>query len=109
MIHDGKKRHSKGAVVPPIYQNSLFTKESWKEVDESFDDRINNLLYSRGHNPTVRLVEEKIARLAGGEKAQLFPSGMAAISAAILSCIKHGDHVLTLNNIYGPANNLFQS
>ncbi|RUA11845.1 MAG: cystathionine gamma-lyase [Flavobacteriia bacterium] len=109
LVHDGKKSHSKGAVVPPIYQNSLFTKESWDEVDKTFDDRINNLIYSRGHNPSVRVVEEKIAKLSGGEKAHLFPSGMAAISAAILSCIKTGDHIVAIKNIYGPANNLLQN
>jgi cystathionine beta-lyase/cystathionine gamma-synthase len=109
LIHDGKKTHSKGAVVPPIYQNSLFTKENWDEVDKTFDDRINNLIYTRGHNPSVRIVEEKIAALAGGEKAHLFPSGMAAISAAILSCIKTGDHIVAIKNIYGPANNLLQN
>jgi cystathionine beta-lyase/cystathionine gamma-synthase len=109
LIHDGKKTHSKGAVVPPIYQNSLFTKENWDEVDKTFDDRINNLIYTRGHNPSVRIVEEKIAALAGGEKAHLFPSGMAAISAAVLSCIKTGDHIVAIKNIYGPANNLLQN
>jgi len=109
LVHDGKKSHSKGAVVPPIYQNSLFTKENWDEVDQTFDDRINNLIYSRGHNPSVRIVEEKIARLTGGEKAHLFPSGMAAISAAILSCINSGDHIVAIKNIYGPANNLLEN
>ncbi len=109
LIHDGKKTHSKGAVVPPIYQNSLFTKENWDEVDKTFDDRINNLIYTRGHNPSVRIVEEKIAALAGGEKAHLFPSGMAAISAAVLSCIKTGNHIVAIKNIYGPANNLLQN
>ena len=109
LIHDGKKTHSKGAVVPPIYQNSLFTKENWDEVDKTFDDRINNLIYTRGHNPSVRIVEKKIATLAGGEKAHLFPSGMAAISAAVLSCIKTGDHIVAIKNIYGPANNLLQN
>ncbi len=109
LVHDGKKAHSKGAVVPPIYQNSLFTKENWDEVDKSFDDRINNLIYTRGHNPSVRIVEEKIAKLTGGEKAHLFPSGMAAISAAVLSCVKTGDHIIAVKNIYGPANNLLQN
>ena len=42
-----------GAVVPPIYQNSLFTFESWEAIDEAFDDRLNNYIYSRGKNPTV--------------------------------------------------------
>jgi cystathionine beta-lyase/cystathionine gamma-synthase len=57
-------------------------------------------------NPTVRLAEAKIARLAGGERAKLFGSGMAAITAAVLHYLNAGDHVITVNNVYGPANNL---
>jgi cystathionine beta-lyase len=103
------RRQNNGAVVPPIYQNSLFTFESWEAIDAAFDDRVNSFIYSRGKNPTVQIVEEKLAELAGGEKAQLFSSGMAAISAAIFSCIKSGDHVIALKNIYGPANNFLNT
>ena len=95
----------KGAVVPPIYQTSLFTFDSWEDIEAAFDDRVNNFIYTRGKNPTVKIVEEKLAELAGGEKAQLFPSGMGAISAAILSVVKTGDHVIAIKNMYGPANN----
>ncbi len=109
LAHDGKKAHSKGAVVPPIYQNSLFTMESWEDIDQAFDDRVNNYIYSRGNNPSVRIVEDKIAQIAGGESAKLFASGMGAISASILSCIEKGSHVITIKNIYGPTNNLLQS
>ncbi|RLD24787.1 MAG: cystathionine gamma-lyase [Bacteroidetes bacterium] len=98
-----------GAVVPPIYQNSLFTFASWEDIDAAFDDRLNSFIYTRGKNPTVQIVEEKLAELAGGEKAQLFPSGMGAISAAIFSCLKSGDHVIAIKNIYGPANNFLNS
>ncbi len=98
-----------GAVVPPIYQNSLFTFKDWDALDEAFDNRKDTYIYTRGKNPTVSVFEKKIAKVAGGEKAQLFPSGMAAISAAILHCINSGDHIITINNIYGPANNLLQS
>jgi len=99
----------KGAVVPPIFQNSLFTYPDWESIDAAFDDRVNNLIYTRGHNPSVRIVEKKLAALAGGEKAQLFPSGMAAISAVVMHCMKAGDHMVTIKNIYGPANNLFRN
>ncbi|MCP4725339.1 MAG: aminotransferase class I/II-fold pyridoxal phosphate-dependent enzyme [bacterium] len=95
-----------GAVVPPVFQNSLFTFESWDAIDKAFDDRVNNSIYTRGNNPTVNLAERKIAELAGGERAKLFGSGMAAISAALLHCLEPGDHILTINNLYGPANNL---
>lgn len=97
-----------GAVVPPIYQNSLFTFDSWEAIETAFDDRIGNAIYTRGTNPSVALVEGKIAALAKGEKAKLFASGMAAISAGMLHFLKAGDHVVTLNNIYGPAINLLK-
>jgi len=95
-----------GAVVPPIFQNSLFTFENWDAIDAAFDDRGNQFIYSRGKNPTVQMVEAKIAAMAGGEKAQLFPSGMAAISAACLHFLTPNDHVIAIKNLYGPANNL---
>ena len=107
MVHAGEDRSAyHGAVVPPIFQNSLFTFESWQAIDQAFDDRTNSYIYSRGQNPTVSVAEEKLARLAGGERAKLFASGMAAISAAILHGVNAGDHMVTVENIYGPARNL---
>lgn len=108
LAHD-ENTDNMGAVVPPIFQNSLFTFDSWEDIDEAFDHRLDRFIYSRGKNPTVKIVEEKIAALAKGEKAQLFPSGMAAISSAILHFLNSGDHVIALKNMYGPANNLLQS
>ncbi|GIU11720.1 hypothetical protein TUM4261_23850 [Shewanella sp. c952] len=92
-----------GAVVPPIYQNSLFTFESWEAIQDAFTDKVNNCIYTRGNNPTVALTENKIAQLAKGEKAKLFSSGMAAVSAGMLHFLNAGDHIITLKNIYGPA------
>lgn len=107
LTHLGENRAAyRGAVVPPIFQNSLFTFESWDAIDAAFDDRVRNPIYSRGTNPTVRLVEDKLAAMAGGEMSRLFASGMAAISSAILHCIGPGDHVVTIRNVYGPTQNL---
>lgn len=104
LTHDDCEKYE-GAVVPPIFQNSLFTFENWDAADKAFEDRQNHFIYSRGKNPTVKMAEEKLASLAGAEKAQLFPSGMGAVSAAVLSCIKSGDHVIAVKNLYGPAVN----
>ncbi|MEL6945521.1 MAG: PLP-dependent aspartate aminotransferase family protein, partial [Bacteroidota bacterium] len=110
LSHFGEDRLAyEGAVVPPIFQNSLFTYESWEAIDEAFDNRTNSYIYSRGNNPTVRVAQEKIAKLAGGEKALLFASGMAAISAAVLHCVEPNGHVIAIKNIYGPANNLLSN
>lgn len=102
--HDDFDKYS-GAVVPPIFQNSLFVFDDWEAVDKAFDNRQESFIYSRGKNPTVSIVEEKLALLAGAEKAQLFPSGMAAISAALLHFIKEGSHIIAVKNLYGPAAN----
>lgn len=104
MMHDNNQFQDQfGAVVPPIYQNSLFTFSSWEAIEKAFEDKINNAIYTRGKNPTVALVEQKIATLAGGDKSKLFASGMAAVSAGMLHFLSAGDHIITLNNIYGPS------
>jgi O-acetylhomoserine/O-acetylserine sulfhydrylase-like pyridoxal-dependent enzyme len=94
LAHDGKKAHSKGAVVPPIYQNSLFTMKDWDDIDKAFDDRTNSYIYSRGNNPSAEIVEGKLAAICGGESAKLFASGMGAVSAVMLSCIQKGSRIL---------------
>jgi len=91
-----------GAVVPPIYQTSLFTFESMKSLSDAFNNEDDSFIYTRGNNPTARIVEEKIAFMENGECAKLFSSGMGAISSAILSCIKSGDHIVAVETIYGP-------
>ncbi|MFB4167353.1 trans-sulfuration enzyme family protein [Virgibacillus sp. JSM 102003] len=103
---DYKKFH--GAVVPPIYENSLFIYETFEEFTEAMESEHSNYLYWRGTNPTVEIAEQKIALLEKGEKCKLFSSGMAAISAAILSFVKTGEHVLSISNIYGPTTKLFK-
>ena len=109
LIHYKEEREKyMGAVVPPIFQNSLFTFEGYERIDDAFEKPESANIYTRGNNPTVTLVEEKIARLCGGEDAKMFASGMGAISSAILHFVKAGDHVITINNVYGPANNFIK-
>ncbi len=107
LVHLGEDRAAyHGAVVPPLFQNSLFTFESWDALEAAFNNRTEVPIYSRGCNPTVALAEQKIAAIARGDKAKLFGSGMAAIAASIMHCVAAGDHVVAVNNMYGPARNL---
>lgn len=109
LCHYGEEREKyQGAVVPPIYQNSLFTFESWEGIDKAFSNPIENCVYTRGNNPTTLIVEQKLAALAGGEKSKLFSSGMGAISSAIMHFVKEGDHCITINNVYGPTSAFFK-
>jgi cystathionine beta-lyase len=101
MAHVGDRRDLyHGAVVPPIFETSLFTFPSYDAIDEAFSERDHRYIYSRGNNPTVTIAEEKIAFLEGGERAKLFGSGMAAISSAIFRFVKAGSHVVCVKNCY---------
>ena len=110
LCHDDDKyfQHH-GAIVPPIYQNSLFAFENWEAIDHAFDHPAEAPIYTRGTNPTVKVVEEKLAQLCRGEKARLFASGMGAIAAGILHCVKAGGHIISGQQIYGPANNFMNT
>lgn len=92
-----------GAVVPPIFQNSLFAFEDFEDLNLGLSKEKEKYVYSRGTNPTVEILENKLAALEHGEACKCFSSGMAAISSAIGSCVKTGDHILFVNSIYGPA------
>ena len=78
LAHD--PRFSEGAVVPPLYQTSLFTFKSYDQMQQTFAGRTGQAVYSRVGNPTTAVFEDKLARLEGAEAARGFASGMAAIS-----------------------------
>jgi len=103
-LGENRKEHY-GAVVAPIYQNSLFTFESADAIDAAFSDFDDAYIYTRGNNPTVTLLEEKVAALENGEACKFFSSGMAAISASIMNSVSSGDHIICVDSVYGPASN----
>jgi len=101
--HIGEEVKHCGAVNPPIFQNSLFV---FDDLD-TFTDRDRKpdgpgFSYSRLGNPSLTIVEKKIAALERTDKAKVFGSGMAAISAAILACVQQGSHVVAVDMCYGP-------
>ncbi|RED76873.1 trans-sulfuration enzyme family protein [Cohnella phaseoli] len=81
-----------GAIVPPIFQNSLFTR---KTVNHGYT-------YTRVTNPTTEIAETKIAALEEGEEAKCFASGMAAITSTLMSVLEQGSHVLCPRSVYTP-------
>jgi len=93
-----------GAIVPPIFQNSLFVQGA--DGGEYGD---NPYIYTRVSNPTTDVAERKIAALEGGEMAKCFASGMAAITAAVMSVIEKDCHIITIANVYGPTRTFFSS
>ena len=102
-MHHGENREAHfGAAAPPIYQNSTFTYPDCEQFIARSEDRSERFDYTRVSNPTTAILEAKLAALERGKAARAFGSGMAAISAAILSCVRSGDHIVTIETVYGP-------
>ena len=97
------------AIVPPIFMNSL---NVFNEIDDYFDAKVHDkdtYVYGRVQNPTVRILEDKVAALEHGVAAFAFASGMAAATTAVLSVIKTGDHIVCIRNAYGPLKNFVEN
>lgn len=101
--HYGEEyEHYYNAIVPPIFMNSLNVFET---IDDYYDfDRTDKHMYCYGRvqNPTVRILEDKIAALEHGIGALAFASGMAAATTAVLTACKVGHHIVCIYNAYGP-------
>ena len=95
------------AVVPPIFQTSLFTFADYDDMIASYRGEKVRPIYTRGLNPTVRMFEEMLAKLEGAEDALGFASGMAAISSAVLSFVEPGDRIVAVRHVYPDAFRLF--
>ncbi len=95
------------AVVPPIFQTSLFTFSEYDEMIASYRGEKVRPIYTRGLNPTVRMFEEMLAKLEGAEDALGFASGMSAISASVLSFVEPGDRIVAVKHVYPDAFRLF--
>ena len=101
-IHDGGERYnSKNALNPPIYQTSTFTFRDTDHVKKVMSFESDDYVYTRGNNPTLRLLENKIASLENGKAAVAFSSGMAAISSTLFSLLSPGDNVIINKTLYG--------
>ncbi len=86
----------------PIVMTSLFAFPTLEALQQGLANESTTHVYSRGQNPTVEVLERKLARLERGEACKCFGSGMAAVSAAMLGVVRAGDHVLFVNQTYGP-------
>ena len=107
VAHDD--RQLADAVVPPIFQTSLFTFSSYDEMAETFAGRLARPTYSRGLNPTVRAFEAKIAELELADDALGFASGMAAISSSVLAFVEPGDRILAVEHLYPDSYRFFET
>lgn len=97
------------SISPEIVQTSSFQFKNFKHYVEVNTHQKKAYTYTRGDNPTLKILEDKITKLEGGECARSFASGMGAISSTILSLVSSHDHVLIVNTVYGSSLKLIKN
>ncbi len=95
------------AVAPPIIQTSNFVFKKVDDLRKAFEDEYSTFLYTRGLNPTVKILSEKLAALDGAGDCLVFNSGAAAIFASVLANVKSGDHIVSVQKPYTWAQKMF--
>ncbi len=100
-VHAGEKTDRAGAVVTPIYETSVFAFSKTQDLLEIINHKKEGYIYTRWDNPTVRMVERKIAALEGTEDAAVFSSGMSAVTTTLFTLVNSGDHVVSTRDLYG--------
>ena len=101
-IHGGHKKDPvSGALTTPIYQTSTFVFDSAEQGGRRFALEEDGFIYSRLGNPTNAQLEEKMALLENGEACMSTGSGIGAITSALWTALKAGDHIVASKTLYG--------
>jgi len=95
-----------GARAAPIYQTTSFVFDSADHAASLFNLQTFGNVYSRISNPTVAVLEERVAALEGGRAALACATGQAAEATAILTLCKAGDHIVSASTLYGGTHTL---
>lgn len=108
LIHAGRsKKWTGNAVNPPVVRASTIVFDTMQELKEATKQRGNRVpFYGRRGTQTHFAFQEAMCELEGGAGCALYPCGAAAISGALLSFLKQGDHLLMVDNTYEPTRGL---
>jgi O-acetylhomoserine (thiol)-lyase len=95
------------AVAVPIYQTTSYAFDDTQHGADLFDLKVAGNIYTRIMNPTTDVLEQRVAALEGGVGGLAFASGMAAITAGLMTLAESGHNIVTTATLYGGTYNLF--
>lgn len=101
LVRGGTKRSNFGETSEAIFMNSGFCYDSAETAESRFNGSAPGFVYSRYSNPTLAMLEERLALMEGAERACVMASGMAAVFGALMCQVKAGDHVLASRVLFG--------
>ncbi len=101
LVRGGTRRSDQDETSEALYLTSGFAYDAAEVAEARFKGEAAGFTYSRLSNPTVAMFEERMALIEGAEAARATASGMAAMTAALLSCLRAGDHVVASRALFG--------
>ena len=104
--HSPDSRHGSRAV--PIHQTTSYVFQDTEHAAALFNMEVGGHIYSRISNPTVAVLEQRLAALEGGIGCVATSSGMAALFLTVLALCSAGDHIVSSSQMYGANINLFE-
>ncbi|MBX9726503.1 MAG: PLP-dependent transferase, partial [Rickettsiales bacterium] len=101
LVHGGAMRSQYGEVSEAIFLNSGFCYDDAETAEKRFNGEEPGFVYSRYRNPTLAMLEDRLALLEGAEHCIAVASGMAAVFASLMGVLKAGDRVIANRVLFG--------
>lgn len=105
LVHGGIQRSNFGETSEALYLTSGFVYDNAEQAEATFEGTVQHYQYTRIGNPTVAMLEDRLALLEGGDDPDILcratPTGMAAVNAALLAPLNAGDRVVASRALFG--------
>ncbi len=101
LVQGGVERSPFGETAEALYLTSGFVYDSAEQAEATFKNEVQHYQYSRFGNPTVSMLENRLALIEGAEACRATATGMAAVHSALLSHLKTGDRVVASRALFG--------
>jgi O-succinylhomoserine sulfhydrylase len=101
LVHGGTQRSEFGETAEALFLTSGFVYDSAEQAEATFAGTEAHYQYSRFGNPTVAMLEQRLALLEGAEACRVTATGMAAVHATLLSHLKAGDRLVASRALFG--------
>jgi O-succinylhomoserine sulfhydrylase len=108
-VRAGQMRSGFQETSEALFLTSGYAYEAAEEAEARFKGEIGGFQYSRFGNPTVSMFEERMAALEGAPVGRATASGMAAVSAVMLSCLSAGDHIVAAKAMFGSCRHVVET
>ena len=101
LVHGGTERTPFGETSEALFLNSGYSYPSSEHAEKLFKGEVPGHNYSRFANPTLDMFQDRMALLEGAEAARSFATGMAAVTNAVMSQVRAGDHIVASRALFG--------